>query len=106
MMKKSALALILAVVLAACLFSGCLGDKIVGTWKSTDSNATITFNKDKTFSANFGLIGTYKGTWEKDGNVYNLSYNGAKFGTAEFKGKNLNIKLGGIISFNQEFTKQ
>jgi len=66
----------------------------------------ITFNKDKTFTASLGLIGTYQGTWAKDGNVYNLFYNGAKFGTAEFTGKNLNIKIGGIISFNQEFVKQ
>jgi len=96
----------LVILLAACLLSGCLGDKIVGTWKSTDSNATITFNKDKTFTANFGLIGTYQGTWTKDGNVYNLYYNNAKLGTAEFTGKNLTIKIGGIISFNQEFVKQ
>ncbi|MCL2863026.1 MAG: hypothetical protein FWE54_02915 [Methanimicrococcus sp.] len=93
-------------VLAACLLSGCLGDKVVGTWKSTDSNATITFNKDKTFTANLGLIGTYQGTWEKDGNVYNLYYRDAKFGTAELSGKNLTVKIGGIISFNQVFVKQ
>ena len=92
--------------MVACLFSGCLGDKIVGTWQSTESNATITFNKDKTFSGNFGLIGKYDGTWEKDGNVYTLYYRGAKFGTAEIVKGKLNVKVGGIISFNQEFVKK
>jgi len=104
--KKNAVVLIMVLVLAACLLSGCLGDKIVGTWKSTDSNATITFSKDKTFTANFGLLGAYQGTWEKDGNTYNLYYRNSKFGTAEIVDKKLNIKTSGIISFNQQFVKQ
>lgn len=96
----------MVLVLAACLFSGCLGDKVIGTWKSTDSDATITFNKDGTFTSDLGVLGEYQGTWQKEGDIYNLFFNGAKFGTAEIANDNLKVSIGGIISFNKEFVKQ
>ena len=89
------------------MFSGCLGDKIVGTWKSTDSNATITFNKDKTFTASLGILGGLKGTWEKSGDEYTFySESGSKLGSAVFVNKNLRVTVGGIIPISGEFVKQ
>lgn len=89
------------------MFSGCLGDKIVGTWKSTDSEATLTFNKDGTYSAAFGSLGA-QGTWEKaDDGSYTLYYNSAKIGSATLVDKNLQVNLGfGIFSLKGDFTKQ
>jgi hypothetical protein len=104
--KKNLLAAVLVLVLIGCMFSGCLGDKIVGTWKSTDSNATLTFNKDGTYSASFGSLGA-QGTWEKTDSVYTLYYNSGKIGTATIVDKNLQVNLGfGIFSLKGDFTKQ
>ena len=90
------------------MFSGCLGDKIVGTWKSADSSATITFNKDKTFSYNgaLGILGL-KGTWEKTNGSYVLySEGGTRLGTAAFEKKDLRVTVGGAISISGLFVKQ
>ena len=107
MIKKRLIASVLILALVACMFSGCLGDKIVGTWKSTDSNATITFNKDKTFTASIGLLGNLNGTWEKSGDEYILSStSGSKLGSAVFVNKNIRITVGGIIPITGEFAKQ
>jgi len=100
MINKKLLAAVLILALITCMFSGCLGDKIVGTWKSVNSNSTITFNKDKTFSA--PLI---SGTWEKSGDEYILySASGSKIGSAVFVNKNLRITIAGFIT--GEYTKQ
>ncbi|MDR2944191.1 MAG: hypothetical protein LBU81_03785 [Methanosarcinales archaeon] len=107
MIKKTLIASVLILILAACLFSGCLGDKLVGTWKSTDSEATITFNKDGTYAASFGALGA-QGTWEKaeDGS-YAIYYNSAKIGSATIADKTLQVNLGfGIFSLTGSFTKQ
>ena len=88
------------------MFSGCLGDKIVGTWKSTDSKATLTFNKDNTYSASFGSLSA-QGTWEKTDGVYTLYYNNGRIGTATIEGKTLQVNLGfGIFSLKGEYVKQ
>ena len=107
MVKKRLLASVLIFALIACMFSGCLGDKVVGTWKSTDSNATITFNKDKTFSASIGLFGNLNGTWDKSGNEYTFySGSGSEIGTAVFVNKNLRVTVSGLIPITGDFVKQ
>lgn len=96
---------VLILVLAACLFSGCLGDKIVGTWNGEQSSTTITFNKDGTYNTKAGLL-ELKGTWEKvDGN-YVLYYQDVKVGSAAFEGKILRVTLGsGLLSISDTFVK-
>ncbi|MDY0266634.1 MAG: hypothetical protein RBQ94_03155 [Methanimicrococcus sp.] len=96
---------VLILVLAACLFSGCLGDKIVGTWNGEQSSTTLTFSKDGTYNAKTGLL-ELKGTWEKvDGN-YTLYYQDVKVGSAAFEGKVLRVTLGsGLFSISDTFVK-
>ncbi|MCL2141652.1 MAG: DUF4923 family protein [Methanimicrococcus sp.] len=101
------ISLIMILTLVTCLFAGCLGDKIVGTWNAKNSSATITFNKDNTFTAKVGLLNT-NGTWEKSGSEYILyGSGGTRIGSAVFVGKELRLVLGGgILSISEDFTKQ
>ena len=107
MKQKTLLISIMILTLAAGIFAGCLGDKIVGTWDGKSSNATITFNKDNTFTAKVGLLNT-SGKWEKSGSEYILySANGVKIGSAVFVGKDLRVVIGGgILSISEDFTKK
>ena len=104
------IALVMFLVLAACLFSGCLGDKVVGTWDAKNSSTTITFNKDNTFTAQSGIL-TSSGTWEKSGSEYILyTSRGTKFGNAVFVGKDLRVsfEVGVFFTFSisEDFTKR
>lgn len=103
--KKSLLASVLILVLAACLLSGCLGDKIVGTWNGEQSSTTVTFDKDGSYNAKTGLL-ELKGTWEKTDGNYSLYYQDVKVGSAVFEGKVLRITLGsGLLSISDTFVK-
>ena len=101
------MSLIMILVLITGFFAGCLGDKIVGTWNAKNSGATITFNKDNTYTAKVGLLNT-SGTWEKSGSEYILyGSGGTRIGSAVFVGKDLRVVLGGgILSISEDFTKQ
>ena len=108
MKTKMIIVSLMILILVTCLFSGCLGDKIVGTWNSKNSNSTtITFNKDNTFTAKVGIINT-NGKWEKSGSEYILyTSSGSKIGNAAFVGKDLRVTLGGsALSISEEFVKQ
>ncbi|MDV0445244.1 hypothetical protein MmiAt1_08080 [Methanimicrococcus sp. At1] len=86
------------------MFSGCLGDKIVGTWNGEKTSATITFDKDGSFTAKLGL--EIKGTWEKTDGDYTLYVQGVKVGSAAFEGKVLRVTLGsGLLNISDTFTK-
>lgn len=87
------------------MFSGCLGDKIVGTWNGEKTSATVTFNKDNTFAAKLGAL-EVKGTWEKVDGGYTLYYQDVKVGSAAFEDKVLNITLGsGLLKISDTFVK-
>lgn len=105
--KKTLIASVLVLVLTACMFSGCLGDKIVGTWTSdSSSSTTVTFNKDGTYAAKAGII-EIKGDWIKEDGNYTLYYQDVKVGSASFdSSKSLRITLGsGLLSISGTFTK-
>ncbi len=90
MIQKQILSAVLVLTLAACLFSGCLGeDKIVGTWKGEEKGMVITFNNDGTYV----LDNDIEGTWEKKGREYIL-YTGKnnKAGTGTFDGEKFVIQ--------------
>ncbi|WNY23714.1 hypothetical protein MmiHf6_10280 [Methanimicrococcus hongohii] len=88
------------------MFSGCLGNSITGTWKSDDSSATITINKDGTYVASMGVV-ELKGDWVEDGDNYAFYFQGAKIGSAAFEDKKLRVTLGsGLLNISGTFTKQ
>jgi len=92
MKSKAFTILILILILASCLFSGCLGgDKIVGTWQSESGEIIITFNKNGTYILT-NDDGTNKGKWEKSGDQY-LLYNdlGLQLVKAHFIGEDLRL---------------
>jgi len=85
--------LIIILLIASCLFSGCLGgDKIVGTWQSKeDPDDTITFHKNGTY--NIGGKTEY-GKWEKYNGEYILSSDtGVQLMKARFVGKDLRVTV-------------
>jgi len=106
LVRKSLIALILILILAACLMlSGCLGDRIVGTWESDDTNAIVIFERDGSYVAKVGLF-ELRGTWERGDNGYILYSQGVRVGTAVFEGSKLRITLGsGLLSISGTFTK-
>ncbi|MDR0767975.1 MAG: hypothetical protein LBE57_06025 [Methanosarcinales archaeon] len=105
MIRKILIASVLILVLAVCLFSGCLGDRIVGTWNSDDTNTTVTFDRDGSYVAKVGLF-EMKGTWEKSDNGYALYYQNVRAGSAVFEGSKLRISLGsGLLSISGTFSK-
>jgi hypothetical protein len=104
--NRKLIALILVAAVASCMLAGCLGDKVVGTWKSTSTSTLITFNKDNTFSIDLVLLGDINGTWKKADGAYTLySNSGDVLGKALFLSNgNLQVTLaGGLLS--SEFTK-
>ncbi|WNY29129.1 hypothetical protein MmiEs2_13460 [Methanimicrococcus stummii] len=87
------------------MFSGCLGDKIVGTWNGEKTSATATFDKDGSYVAKLGAL-EIKGTWEKTDSGYTLYYQDVKVGSAAFEDKILRITLGsGLLNISDTFVK-
>ncbi|WNY23713.1 hypothetical protein MmiHf6_10270 [Methanimicrococcus hongohii] len=93
-------------LIAACLFSGCLSDPIIGSWSGTETETIIIFDSAKTYQVEIGLFKT-SGEWEKSGDVYALYYDGIRVGTAEFEGNKLHVEFGsGLLSVSENFVKQ